>query len=117
MAFSRTRVQELLHLQIFGNDKETTKEAQQGKQSLWTGCDQGIELYPGDQLHSAFYLLSTSHHMRQKSRALYWFSPGLGHGSMCLMNTIQTTSPTLFSRIGLNRHPYTFPTPLALRTY
>lgn len=70
----------MLHLQIFGNDKETTEEAQQGKQSLQTGCDQEIELYPGDQLHSAFYLLGMSHHMGQKSRAFYWFSSELGHG-------------------------------------
>lgn len=81
-AFYRTHVQELLHFQIFGNDKEAREEPQRGKQSLQTVCDQRMALHSGDELHSsqAFYLLCMSHHMGQKSGALHWFSPGFGHG-------------------------------------
>lgn len=41
------------------------------------------------------------------------FHLDLGMGSMPLMNTIQVSSPTLFSCIDLNRHTHTLPTPTA----
>lgn len=74
MAFYRIQVQELLHLQIFGNDKETTEEAQQGKQSLWTGCDQGIELYPGDASQCLLFTGYESLHGTEEQGSLLVFT-------------------------------------------